>query len=134
VKEVVEMIENAHAESGEDTFVPSRDMDELNYALQSKLHSGCTRGYGNRPWKHALKSMADSYGKKENMMSYSKTRYKKRCRKFCRLSGKRCMSHFKGIYKNRCKHNYNDYWLNKEMLWSCTTLVNIIAVAHPQLL
>jgi hypothetical protein len=44
--------------------VPSRDMDELNYALQSKEHPRRTRGYGNRPWKHALKSMADSYGKK----------------------------------------------------------------------
>jgi hypothetical protein len=30
------------------------------------------------------------------------------------------MSHFKGIYKNRCKHNYNNYWSSKEMLWSCT--------------
>jgi hypothetical protein len=46
------------------TFVTSRDMDELNYALQSMEHPGCTRGYGNRPWKHALKSTADSYGKK----------------------------------------------------------------------
>jgi hypothetical protein len=46
------------------TFVTSSDMDELNYALQSMEHPGCTRGYGNRPWKHALKSMADSYGKK----------------------------------------------------------------------
>jgi hypothetical protein len=42
----------------------SRNMDELNYALQSKEHPGCTRGYGNITWKHALKSMADSYGKK----------------------------------------------------------------------
>jgi hypothetical protein len=48
VKEVVGMIEKAHVESGEGTFVPSRDMDELNYALQSKEHTGCTRGYGNR--------------------------------------------------------------------------------------
>jgi hypothetical protein len=32
VKQVAEMIENAHAESEEGTFVPSRDMDELNYA------------------------------------------------------------------------------------------------------
>jgi hypothetical protein len=46
------------------TFVTSRDMDELNYALQSMEHPGCTHGYGNRPWKHALKSTADSYGKK----------------------------------------------------------------------
>jgi hypothetical protein len=44
--------------------VPSRYMDELNYALQSKKHPRCTHGYGNRPWKHALKSTADSYGKK----------------------------------------------------------------------
>jgi hypothetical protein len=44
------------------------------------------------------------------------------------------MSHFKGIYKNRSKHNYNDYWLNKEIIWSCTALVGIVAVAHPQLL
>jgi hypothetical protein len=64
VKQVVEMIEKAHAESEEGTFVPSRDMDELNYALQSKEHPRCTHGYGNRPWKHALKSNADSYGKK----------------------------------------------------------------------
>jgi hypothetical protein len=64
VKEVVEMIEKAHAESEEGTFVPSRDIDELNYALQSKEHPGCTRVYGNRPWKHALKSTVDSYGKK----------------------------------------------------------------------
>jgi hypothetical protein len=64
VKQVVEMIEKAHAESEEGTFVPSRDMDELNYALQSKEYLGCTRGYGNRPWKHALKSTADSYEKK----------------------------------------------------------------------
>jgi hypothetical protein len=64
VKQVVEMIEKAHAESEEGTFVPSRDMDELNYALQSKGHPGCTCGYGNKPWKHVLKSTDDSYGKK----------------------------------------------------------------------
>jgi hypothetical protein len=33
VKEVVEIIEKAHAKLEEDTFVPSRDMDDLNYAL-----------------------------------------------------------------------------------------------------
>jgi hypothetical protein len=64
VKEVAEMIEKAHAESEECTFMPSRDMDELNDVLQSKEHPGRTCGYGNIPWKHALKSMADSYGKK----------------------------------------------------------------------
>jgi hypothetical protein len=64
VKEVVEMIEKAHVESEEGTFMPSRDMDELNYVLQSKEHPGHTRSYGNIPWKHALKSMADSYRKK----------------------------------------------------------------------
>jgi hypothetical protein len=64
VKEVVEMIEKAHIELGEGTFVSSRDMDELNYALQSKEHPGRTHGYGNRPWKHALKSTTDSYGKR----------------------------------------------------------------------
>jgi hypothetical protein len=64
VKEVAEMIEKAHAESEEGTFVPSRDMDELNYVLQSKEYPGRTRGYGNKPWKHALKSTVDSYGKK----------------------------------------------------------------------
>jgi hypothetical protein len=112
VKQVVEMIEKAHAESEEDTFMPSRDMDELSYVLQSKEYPRCTRGYGNRPWKHALKSTTDSYGKRKNMMSYSKTRYKKRCRSFCRLRGKRCTINFKGMYKNRCKHNYNNYWPN----------------------
>jgi hypothetical protein len=60
------MIDKAHAESEEGTFVPSRDMDELNYALQSKEHPGRTRGYGNRPQKHALKSTTDSYRKKRN--------------------------------------------------------------------
>jgi hypothetical protein len=138
VKQEVEMIEKAHAESEEGTFVPSRNMDELNYALQSKEHPGCTRGYKNKPWKHALKSTADTMGKRENMMSYSKTRYKNVCRTFYRMRGKRCMSHFKGIYnkmcKNRCKHNYNNYWVNKEMLWSCTALVGIIVIAHLQLL
>jgi hypothetical protein len=64
VKQVAEMIEKAHTESEEGTFVPSRDMDELNYALQSMEHPGCTRGYGNKHRKHALKSTADSYGKK----------------------------------------------------------------------
>jgi dTDP-D-glucose 4,6-dehydratase len=64
VKEVVEMIEKTHAESEEGTFVQSRDMDDLNYALQSKDHPGRTRGYENRPWKHALKSTADRYGEK----------------------------------------------------------------------
>jgi hypothetical protein len=64
VKKVVEMIVNAHAELGEGRFVPSIDMDELEYALQSKEHPGCTCGYVNKPWKHALKSTADSYGKK----------------------------------------------------------------------
>jgi hypothetical protein len=44
--------------------VPSRDMDELNYVLQSKEHPGRTCGYGNRPWKHALKSTTNSYRKK----------------------------------------------------------------------
>jgi hypothetical protein len=33
VKQVAEMIEKAQANSEEGTFVPSRDMDELNYAL-----------------------------------------------------------------------------------------------------
>jgi hypothetical protein len=33
VKQVSEMIDKAHTESEEGTFVPSRDMDELNYAL-----------------------------------------------------------------------------------------------------
>jgi hypothetical protein len=51
----VEMMEKANAESEEGTFVPSRDMDELNHALQSMEHPGHTRGYGNRPWKYALK-------------------------------------------------------------------------------
>jgi hypothetical protein len=64
VNQVVEMINKAHAESEEGTFVPSRDMDELNYALQSKMHPGHTHDYGNRPWKHALKSTADIYRKK----------------------------------------------------------------------
>jgi hypothetical protein len=64
VKEVAEMIEKAHAISEEGTFVPSRDMDELNYVLQYKEHSGCTRGYGNKHWKHALKSTVDSYKEK----------------------------------------------------------------------
>jgi hypothetical protein len=49
VKEVAEMIEKARVESEECTFVPSRDIDELNYALQSKEHHGHTHGYGNRP-------------------------------------------------------------------------------------
>jgi hypothetical protein len=43
------MIDKAHAESEEGAFMSSRDMDELNYALQSKEHPGRTRGYGNRP-------------------------------------------------------------------------------------
>jgi hypothetical protein len=64
VKQVAEMIEKSHVESEEGTFVPSRDIDELNCVLQSKEHPGCTCGYGNRPWKHALKSTADSYRKK----------------------------------------------------------------------
>jgi hypothetical protein len=49
VKQVVEMIDKAHAESEGGTFVPSRDIDELNYALHSKEHPGHRRGYGNRP-------------------------------------------------------------------------------------
>jgi hypothetical protein len=64
VKQVAEMIDKAHVESEEGAFMPSRDMDELNYVLQSKEHPGHTRGYGNRPWKHALKSTDDSYGRK----------------------------------------------------------------------
>jgi ribosomal protein S17E len=64
VKQVAEMIEKAYVESKEGTFVPSRDMDELNYALQSKELPGRTCGYGNRSWKDALKSTANSYGKK----------------------------------------------------------------------
>jgi hypothetical protein len=64
VKEVAEMIEKAHAEPEEDTFVPSRYMDELNYALQSKKHLGRICGYGNRSSKHALKSTPNCYGKK----------------------------------------------------------------------
>jgi phage baseplate assembly protein W len=64
VKQVAEIIEKAHAETVEGTFVPLRDMNELNYALQSKEHLGCTRGYGNIPWKHAWKSTVDSYRKK----------------------------------------------------------------------
>jgi hypothetical protein len=36
VKEVAKMIEKAHVELEEGKFVPSRDMDELNYVLQSK--------------------------------------------------------------------------------------------------
>jgi hypothetical protein len=49
VKQVANMIEKAHAELEEDTFVPSRDMDELNYALQSKEHPGRTCGYEKKP-------------------------------------------------------------------------------------
>jgi hypothetical protein len=64
VKQVAEMNEKAHDEPEEGTFVPSKDVDELIYALQSNEHPGCTRGYGNRPWRHALKSTIDSYGKK----------------------------------------------------------------------
>jgi hypothetical protein len=64
VKQVAEMIEKAHVESEEGTFVPSRDIDELNYVLQFKEHPGRTCGYRNRPWKHAFKSIADSYGEK----------------------------------------------------------------------
>jgi hypothetical protein len=64
VKQVTEMIKKAQAESEEHTCVPSRDMDELNYVLQSKEYPGCTHGYGNRSWKHALKSTTDSYGRK----------------------------------------------------------------------
>jgi hypothetical protein len=134
VNEVAEMIEKTHAKLEEGTFVPSRNMDELNYALQSKEHPRRTRGYGNRHWKHALKSTTDSYGKKRKHDELFKDKIQERCITFCRLRGKRCTSHFKGIYKNRCKHNYNNYWPYKEMLWSCTTPVGIIAVAHLQLL
>jgi hypothetical protein len=49
VKQVVEMIDKAHTELEEGAFLPSKDMDELNYALQSKKLPGCTRGYGKRP-------------------------------------------------------------------------------------
>jgi hypothetical protein len=49
VKQVAEMIEKAHVESEEGTFVPSRDIDELNYVLQFKEHPGRTCGYRNRP-------------------------------------------------------------------------------------
>jgi hypothetical protein len=63
VKQVVEIIDKAHAKSEEGAFVPYRDMDELNYVLQSKEHPEYTRGYENRSWKHALKSTANSYGK-----------------------------------------------------------------------
>jgi 3-mercaptopyruvate sulfurtransferase SseA len=134
VKEVAEMTENAHAESEESTFVPSRDMDELNYALQCKEHPGHAHGYGNRPWKHTLKSTADSYGKKRKHVELFKEKMQEMCITFCKLGGKRCTSYFKGIYKNRCKHNYNNYWPNKEMIWSYIALVGIIAVVHPQLL
>jgi hypothetical protein len=64
VKEVAKMIEKSHAEVEEGTFVPSRDMDELNYALQFKENPKRTRGYRNRPWKLAMKSTTNSYGKK----------------------------------------------------------------------
>jgi hypothetical protein len=64
VKQVVEMIDKTHVESEEGAFVPSRDVDELNYLLQSKEHLGLTCGYGNKPWKDALKSTADSYRKR----------------------------------------------------------------------
>jgi hypothetical protein len=134
VKQVVEMIEKAHAELEEGTFVPSRDIDELNYGLQSKEHPILTRGYGNIRWKHALKSTTDSYGKKRKRDELFEDKIQEKVQNICRLRGKRCTSHFMGIYKNmyknRCKHNYNDYWPNKEMLWSCTALVGIIAVAH----
>jgi hypothetical protein len=64
VKQVAEMIEKTHIESEVGTFLTPRDMDELNHALQSKEHPRRTNCYGNRPWKHALKSTTDSYGKK----------------------------------------------------------------------
>jgi hypothetical protein len=64
VKQVAKMIDKAHDELEEGIFVPSWDMDELNYVLQSKEHPGCTRGYGNRTWKRALKTTTDSYRKK----------------------------------------------------------------------
>jgi hypothetical protein len=34
-------------------------------------------------------------GKRENKMSYSKIRYKKNCKPFCSLRGKRCKSHLR---------------------------------------
>jgi hypothetical protein len=37
VKEVAEMIEKAHAEVEEGIFVPSRDMDELNYTYPKSI-------------------------------------------------------------------------------------------------
>jgi hypothetical protein len=123
------MIEKAYAQSEEGTFVPYRNMDELNYVLQFKEHPGRKRGYGNRPWKHALKSTIDSYRKKRKHDELFEFKIQEKV-----LRGKRCTSHFKGIYKNRCKHNYNNYWLNQEMLWSCTALVGIVVVAHLQLL
>jgi hypothetical protein len=49
VKQVAEMIDKAHTELEEGAFLPSKDMDELNYALQSKKLPACTRGYGKRP-------------------------------------------------------------------------------------
>jgi hypothetical protein len=49
VKQVAEMIDKVHSESEEGVFVPSKDMDELNYVLQSKEHPGHTCGYENRP-------------------------------------------------------------------------------------
>jgi hypothetical protein len=78
-----------------------------------------------------LKSTANSNEKKRKHDELFEDKIQKRCITFCRLRGKIYTSHFKGIYKNRCKNNYNDYWPKKEMIWSCTTLVDIIVVAHP---
>jgi hypothetical protein len=93
---VAEMIEKAHVESEEGTFVPSRDMDELNYALQSKEHSGRTCGYGYRPWKHALKSIADSYRKKRKYDELFEDKIQEKMQNILQSEGQKMHELFQG--------------------------------------
>jgi hypothetical protein len=101
VKQVAEMIEKAHAELEEDIFVPSKDMDELNYALQSKEHHGRTRGFGNRPWKYALKSTADSYGKKRKYDELFKDKIQEKVQNILEAERKKMHDSFQGHIKEQ---------------------------------
>jgi hypothetical protein len=76
--------------------------------------------------------------KRENMMSYSKIRYKKRCRTFYRLVGKRCTNHFKAYTRIGARIGTSTITIiigqTMKYFWLAQPSWGIIVVEHLQLL
>jgi hypothetical protein len=76
-------------------------MNELNYVLQSKEHPGCTRGYENRHLKYALKSMAESYGKKRKHGELFKDKIQEKVQNILYVEREKMHESFQGHIKEQ---------------------------------